>query len=545
MLDAIEQNPARPTVICRCMFIVSASMYDAWTAYEDTAMPYTLDEDVFRRPLSQRTDANRDRAVSYAAYRALIECFPDQQPEFAALMSDLGYPLSNSTDITTPEGIGNVAANETIARRSNDGSNWQNNYADTTSSTFPTLYQRRNKPNPESRRAPGGDLFDPNHWQPLRVANGTLVDGDGVPIFDNDDDSTYFNQEFLTPHWGAVTPFALRLGNQFRPPAPPMKGSSQPYVDSLGNRMTNDQAWNTQFDAVLNFSENLTDTRKVIAEFWADGPRSWTPPGHWNQFAQGLAIRDNMTTGQCVKMFFALNGGMLDASIAVWECKRFYDYIRPASAIRHKYFDQIIMAWGGPDQGTQPILGQNWRPYQALTFVTPPFAEYVSGHSAFSRNGREVLRAFTGSDTFYDGVTRIQADFDNDGEEDYLGEHVVLPGGNMFEGSPSTTITLRWTRMLDASREAGLSRVYGGIHIQDGDIYGRKIGREVGQRAFRKAHAYWSPIRGDFERDGVLDYFDIEAFLRLARANDPDADVNGDGRIDFQDFILMCILCGG
>jgi hypothetical protein len=325
----------------------------------------------------------------------------------------------------------------------------------------------------------------------LRVPNGTLVDENGNPVYDNADPSTYTDQTFTTPHWGAVTPFALTSGDQFRPPAPPKFGSSEPYEDALGNVTTNHEAWNIQFDEILDISATLTDRQKVIAEFWADGPQTWTLPGHWNQLAQGMATRDNHTLGDSVKMYFALNGALLDAGIAAWDAKRAHDCIRPVSAIRHKYFGQQILAWGGPDQGTQLISGEAWRPYQSQTFVTPPFAEFVSGHSTFSRAAREVLLAFSGTDALYDGVTHLGEDWDGDGKEDLMGQHIVLPGGCLFENCPGDTVVLQWTTLLEAADEAGVSRRYGGIHFQDGDLRAREMGRQIGQQAFAHAKKFW------------------------------------------------------
>ncbi len=501
MLRAIAKNPPAPTATTWRMNLVSTAMYDAWAAYDDVALS-TRHGSLLRRPVAEHTDINKAAALSYAAYRALSNVFPNQEPDFREMLLSFGYPLNDSMDITTPAGIGNMAAQAVIDYRRQDGSNANNGFVQIPSAIFPELYTPTNAADPESPKAPGGAEFNANHWQPLRVPNGTLRDGDGNPIFDNDDPTTYTDQRFLTPHWGAVRTFAMTSRNQFLPPAPPQFGSDAPYVDALGNEMTNDEAWNQQFDEVLQISANLTDEQKVIAEFWADGPQTWTPPGHWNQLAEGLSIRDGHGIDEDIKMYFALNGGLLDAGIAAWNVKRVYDSIRPASAIRHKYFNQEIQAWGGPNQGTQTIMGQNWRPYQSLTFVTPAFPEYTSGHSTFSRTGREVLLGITGSDALYDGVTKLGEDFDRDGVEDFMGQHIAVPGTLLFEDGPAQTVTLRWNTMLEAADEAGLSRLYGGIHIQDGDRRAREMGRQIGQQAFAYAQALWSG-EGQENADGT------------------------------------------
>jgi hypothetical protein len=152
------------------------------------------------------------------------------------------------------------------------------------------------------------------------------------------------------------------------------------------------------------------------------------------------------------------------------------------------------MAWAGPNQGTQLIDGSDWTPYQSGTFVTPPFAEYVSGHSTFSRSAAEILTAFAGSSAYYDGATTLGRDFDGDGHEDIMGEHNVVPGGLMFEDGPVGLVTLTWNTFYDAADEAGFSRRYGGIHFQDGDIRARDMGAAIGKQAYQWAELYWNPF---------------------------------------------------
>lgn len=493
MLEAIALNPPAPTLVTWRMHLVSSAVYDAWAAYDDVALAYHTG-DLLRRPAAEHNDANRAAAVSQAFYTALSYVYPNQTDLYDALMTDLGYQPSDSRDPSEPQGLGNLMVDIAVASRHGDGSNFENGWGQITSDVFPELYEPVNSDDPTASNSPGGIDFDPNRWVPLRVANGTLTDGSGNAILDHDDPSTYNTQSFLSPHWGAVKAFALESGDQFLPPAPPQLGSDAEYVDALGNVLTNDEAWKAQTEEILETSGNLTDEQKVIAEFWADGPRTWTPPGHWNQLAQGLSIRDGHMLSDDVKMYFALNGALHDAAVSSWDAKRRYDFIRPISAIRHFYFDQMVDAWGGPDQGTQTILGRDWQPYQSLTFVTPPFGEFVSGHSTFSRSSREVLLAFTGSDALYDGVTLIGDDYDGDGNEDLLGQHVVPPGHLMFENGPDEEIVMQWPTMLEASDSAGFSRRYGGIHFQDGDLRGREMGRQIGQQAFAFAQNLWSGV---------------------------------------------------
>ena len=217
----------------------------------------------------------------------------------------------------------------------------------------------------------------------------------------------------------------------------------------------------------------------MIAEYWADGPRSELPPGHWDLFAQLVYHRDRtgdseLDLDRAVKLFFALTNAIFDAGICAWDNKCAFASVRPITAIRYLFQGQKVRAWGGPGRGTQTIPGEEWFPYQATTFPTPPFPEYSSGHSNFSAAGAEILRLFTGKDRF--------------------GASVTFPAGSAnFEPGivPATDITLRWANFSDAAAQAGLSRRYGGIHFEQGDIDARETGRLAARSAWAKALTYF------------------------------------------------------
>ncbi len=248
-------------------------------------------------------------------------------------------------DVATPAGVGNVAAAAVIAYRHHDGANQLGDLHPGAYSDY-TNYRPVNGPD---------FVEDTNRWQPLRLPNGQV-------------------QQFLAPHWGRVTPFAMSSASQF----PVEKAPAFSHHRAFG------WPYLRQALEVLHVSANLGDREKMISEYWADGPATETPPGHWCLLAQFVSRRDGHGLDDDVKMFFALTNGLLDSSIAVWECKRVYDYVRPVTAIRSLFKGQRVWAWGGPYQGTQYIFGEDWHPYQAASFITPPFAEFVSGHIAFS-----------------------------------------------------------------------------------------------------------------------------------------------------------------
>jgi hypothetical protein len=260
------------------------------------------------------------------------------------------------------------------------------------------------------------------------------------------------------PHWGLVIPFA----------SPPALTDAVPPPAPAGTPRFREQA-----EELVAISARLTDREKVIAQYWADGPNSELPPGHWCLFAGFVSRRDRHDLDADVVMFFALANALLDASIETWHVKREYDYVRPITAIRELFAGRRIRAWAGPGHDGELIDGGQWQPYQEATVVTPPFAEYPSGHSAFSAAAAEVLRRATGSDDF-GAMTTVGA-----------GSSRIEPGR-----VPVHDVTLRWDTFSAAADEAGLSRRYGGIHFRQGDLVGRAIGRVVGARAWQLATCY-------------------------------------------------------
>jgi hypothetical protein len=264
--------------------------------------------------------------------------------------------------------------------------------------------------------------------------------------------------------WFKVIPFAM-----------PSQGEFLSLVALFGPATYGSPAYQQQAQELITFSANLTDQQKMIAEYWANGPHTETPPGHWCLFAQYVSSRDGHALDDDVKMFFAMTNAVFDAGIAAWDAKRVLDSVRPVTAIPYQFQGQQIQSWGGPYQGTVTMDGSQWIPYQPSTFPTPPFPEYISGHSTFSAAGATVLALWTGSDHFGDSVT-------------------FAPGSSTIEPglTPHNPVTLQWGTFSDAANEAGISRRYGGIHFKAGDLVGRAVGDLVGIQAWAKAQYYFN-----------------------------------------------------
>jgi hypothetical protein len=281
------------------------------------------------------------------------------------------------------------------------------------------------------------------------------------------------------------------------------------------------------------------DFARVLAEFWADGPASETPPGHWNTLANEVVDHplfrrqvggvgpelDELEWD--VKMYFALNAAVHDAACAAWTVKRYYDHGRPIIMIRYmaslgqssdpsapSYHANglplvpglielvtsetaamgqrhaglapgsiAVLAWPGQPSlptlsysGVRWIAATNWSTYQKSTFVTPAFPGYISGHSTFSRAAAEVLTEMTGSPYFPGGLGEFVAE-----------QNFFLT----FEKGPSETIRLQWATYYDAADQAGQSRLWGGIHVEADDFGGRRTGAVCGKGAWALAKMYF------------------------------------------------------
>src|SRR5262249_47697802 len=184
---------------------------------------------------------------------------------------------------------------------------------------------------------------------------------------------------------------------------------------------------------------------------------------------------------QDVKMFFAMHNASFDAGIVAWHVKRKYNGVRPITAIRFTKKGQIIRAWGGPGQPTKNIPGEKWSPYNPGTNLTPPFPGYFSGHSVFSRSSATVLSLFTDSDDF--------------------GFSTVLPTGfgRVEPNIPRVPTTFFYATFSGAAEEAGLSRLYGGIHFEDDNTAGQHVGYLIGVQAWAKALTYFNGTARGFD----------------------------------------------
>jgi len=426
-----ERFKPRPTITSRYLGLIFVSIFDAWSRYDEQALPVYL-ENVDRRPPKEQNLKNKEIAISYAAFGAMKEYYYSDTEMFREFMVELGLDPDNiSLDPTTPAGIGNLAAKAVIEARKNDGSN---QYGEVEGSN-------------------GEPYFDYTSYDPVNSADENTDINRWQPKYFSDGKGGQYAPGCLTPFWQKVQPIALKSADQFRPGPPPMVGSKQ---------------LEKEVKEVIDMQANLTDEDKALVEFMRDGPQSVQQAGHWLKFAQDVSRRDNHTLDQDVKMYFLTEVTAMDAFIASWDSKMFYDYARPYALVHDYYQDQVIKAWGGPGKGMVEMKGEEWRPYSPDIFLCPPFPSYVSGHSTISGACGEALRLFTG--------------------DDYFGEEVELVPGtlteidSMYFGKP---VTIKFPTFTEAADMAGISRVMGGYHIQADNVAGLKLGRDVASETWK------------------------------------------------------------
>lgn len=430
LLRTIRATKAPPTVASRALAVLDTCIYDAWAAYDPVAAGTRFGSSL-RRPPDERTLEAKREAISRAAHLAAADLYPAFAATFDAALAGEGYDVAAAPGEGSPAAVAQQACRAVLDDRHHDGANQLGDEAGSNGTAYSDWTGYRPANDPEHVR-------DPDRWQPLRSPDGSV-------------------QQFVTPQWARVRPFAGRDPEQLDVDAGPPRAGTP--------------ARQAEVDEIVRLSAGLTDEQKVIAEYWADGPGSESPPGHWMIFGELCSRRDAHGLDSDVKLFFVLANAMFDTGIATWDRKRRFDSIRPVSLVRATYAGRSLRAWGGPQRGTRTIDGSDWRPY----LPTPPFPEYTSGHSAFSAAGAEALRLFTGRDDF--------------------GASVVVPAGSsrIEPGTvPAHDVTLRWRTFSEAADQAGLSRRLGGIHFLSGDAGGRVLGRRVAARVMARAQAYFA-----------------------------------------------------
>ena len=453
-LDFATASSSGPTPCSRFFAYLGNSLWDAWAVFEDKAIGSIYQQekqedfiallegfeissiDLAEFKYLYQSSGNSVREILESAIRQVVmdvsafnvfsaiqsSLFKDGIPD--ALVGTAQKLLDNNlTDISK---LGKKIANLVVSIGTNIGesiSSSINQYALKDGSNQAGFYQDTTDYQPsQSVFIPG----DPNSkidsfWQPLEGQNP------------------------LTPHWGEVIPFAINTNDLI--PTDIVK----PYTDQGDLNST----FISQLIEVRDIGINLTPLEKAIAEYYEGGDGTAFPPGLWLDHTIDLSLSRNLNLDESLKVTFGVSQSMYDAGIATWATKYKYDSVRPITAIRQYEPDTRL------SDGT---LASGWAPF----LPTPPFPDTPSGHSSFSSAANYFLIDFFGSNQFDFSVTL------KDDDSQY--------SANGFDGIPGSgeDLVISSTYFSEASAQAGMSRIYGGIHQKDGDLKGQVIGNKVG-----------------------------------------------------------------
>lgn len=447
----IERAGARPTINSRELFLATAALYDAWAAYDAVALP--SHGTAARRPVSERTDLNRGKAMLAALRVVLLDLYPAQKEWLEAQFKARGFTPSALGKKNSPEAVGDAAGQTIVKERQHDGANQLGDERGSSGKPYSdyTFYSPVNGPDA---------VRDVDHWQPIPFV---LDSGEVV------------RPGFLTPHWYRVRPFALKSADQLRPPPPPKANTAQT---------------KQELDEVIALNGSLTPEQKATVEFMRDGPRSTGQSGHWLRFAQAVSRRDRHGLEKDVKLFFAVAAVCFDAFIAAWDTKRAYDGPRPWTLVRVLYAGKKVRGWLGPGKGVGLIPAAKWAPYSPASFVTPPFPGYPSGHSTVSGAAAKTLASFTGSDVFEDEDARRAGALTELGASHALMQ--AIDGKPGAGDDKACDVVLKLPTFSATAELAGISRVMGGYHLQVDNVVGLALGRKVSDVTWAKVSALFA-----------------------------------------------------
>ena len=559
ILAAIRLDVPRPTVHARNLFHLSAAMWDAWAAYDAKASGVFVKE----KHTAPDAEAARRTAISYAAYDVLshryAKAIGHAQTEacLRATMKDLGYDVADAHDTgDDPIALGNRIGHAIVERGKHDGANEDADYADDTFKIVnpPLVYDQA-----------GTTLTQPSVWQPLNLSVSATQNGIILPAG---------VQEYIGARWGGVTPWAMKqvnglakwpdpgpvpkLGPQMKDwivevirktaevdPNEPATIDISPGAYGHNSLGANDgKGWAKNPITGQPYAPEIVkkgDFARVMAEFWADGPKSETPPGHWNTIANSVADSPGFKRqlfgkgpeldplAWDVHVYLALNGAEHDAAIAAWGIKRQTATVRPISLVRYM---------GGKGQSSNPD-GPSYDP-EGLPLV-PGLIEVITKESSAPGERHAHLAYYVGQIAVrnwlgepgdrtnevsgvawvraVDWITYQRRTFVTPAFPGFISGHSTFsragaevlaaltgspyfPGGLgefvaqkdtflQFEKGPTTEVRLQWASYFDASDEAGQSRLWGSIHLAPDDFSGRRVGHRIGLDSVSLATKYF------------------------------------------------------
>lgn len=572
ILFCIRNDYARPTVVARNLYHSSLAMWDAWAAFSEQETGLIFKEKI--KVADSKLKMDREEAISYAAFAILNERYKSApnakkiQGHLIATMYTLGFdPTDKVKTGTSPSAVGLRVADAVLEFAKSDGSREEFNYSSPVGQYLPF-----NQPLIVSEQGVG-TIFNINLWQPLALDRSFDQSGFRIPTK---------IQVSLTPFWGQVKPFALKEddksstkpGVYFDPgPPPALLGEGDQEMRSATEEVIEYSSWLDPSDsATVDISPasmgnnslgtndghgyaqnpvtgrpyapqvvNRGDFARSLAEFWADGPDSEAPPGHWNTIANYVSYHPRFVRrwgGHSrildalewdVKMYLVLNGALHDTAITAWGIKGYYQGSRPISVIR---FQAAMGQSSDPNLPSYHPAGLRLRP-GLIELITIETTQPGGPHQDLSgMEGMIALKAWSRPLNFREGEDVVDqpwgakwiagvrwqpyqlATFVTPPFPGYISGHSTysrtaaevltyvtgskfFPGGMgefkipvnflRFEPGPSQELTLQWASYYDAADQSAKSRIFGGIHGYIDDFPGRRLGVKISERAIEKS----------------------------------------------------------
>jgi hypothetical protein len=452
LLKKIAENNIGPTHTSRWLFIASNCIYNSYQSiiYNKSPIDNTYWTWKNKPVLISNTDMQTYwvDACCYYIIPKLITVYMNK----TLLNSEL--PVHNRYKFETSKLY--TFLQQTYSRldsyllnRDNDG--WKNTSSINTNNPIPNINNFISADNSVEQDL--SNILDKYTWTPLKFNNQTV-------------------KPYLTPEWGDLTHVV----------------NCNDLINTVSGFYPSESQMDKEITEVVNISSNLTDKYKIIAEFWAGGPGTVTPPGMWIVFANIYLRSNNKNLYDEIKFYTLLSHCVFQSSICAWKLKRNFIQARPIQLIRINNANQNINNWNGID------IGSKWLPYQESNFVTPPFPDFVSGHSTFSSSCAKMLLYLTGSNNIVlqNPVCNINIlsllttpnllkniDF-------CLNQVFILPkSSNIDSNTPSTIITLNWNTWNEMAISSGDSRIYGGIHIESSNKAGIYLGDSIADKIWK------------------------------------------------------------
>jgi hypothetical protein len=404
----------------RAMAIVHIAIFDAVNAI---AHGYTSYTNV--APVTPGVAMNA--AIAQAAHDTLTALYPSQKPSFDAILDDdLHSMLPHGQPHADGIALGARAAAAILALRANDGS--------------------------EHAEGRMGDTYvpglDPGEWRQDPIGLSPLA---------------------LGYHWGAVQPFVLQSGDQFRVPPPPAMSSVE-YATAYAEVKT------IGGDGIVTPTERSTE-QTAIGIYWAyDGtPSLCAPPRLYNQIATTIATQMRTNVVDLARLLALVNVAMADAGTAIWESKYWYEFWRPVTGIRESDPGTGPSGVGDGNSATvgDPLFTPLGAPASNLhgPNFTPPFPSYPSGHAGFGGALFQTLRNFYRTDAI--PFTFVSDEFNGTTQD--------------HDGNVRPLMARSFSSLAQAEEENGQSRIYLGIHWAFDKTQGIAQGRKVADYVFANA----------------------------------------------------------